>query len=240
MFQQTGDVEPIQHKHGPLRLRGDFEQLTLLQIILQNRGIYLGEIQTKLRDIFGVLVSVSTICKTLKHMGCTRQAMCHVAEQREFMADISIYDPSMLMWMDETGCDKRNTIRKYGYSIRGRPVCDQRLLVRGTRYSAIPILSLDGIHDVNLTEGTMNGDRFVHFLQVYLLPNLLPFNRVNPQSVVIMDNASIHHVEEVRDLIEVQAGAKLLFLPPYSPDLMPVEGIFSQVKNLMKQNHQFF
>ena len=108
-------------------------------------------------------------------------------------------------------------IRKYGYSVCGRPVCDQRLLllVRGTRYSAIPILSLDGIHDVYLAEGTMNGDRFVHFLQVCLLPHLLPFNGVNPQSVVIIDNASIHHVEEVRDLIEVhvQAGARLLFLP---------------------------
>ena len=53
-----------------------------------------------------------------------------------------------------------------------------------------------------------------------------------------MDNASIHHVEEVRDLIEAQVDAKLLFLPPYSPDLMPAEGIFSQVKSLMKQNHE--
>ena len=224
---------------------GDFEQLTLLQIILQNPRIYLQEVQTKLTDIFGVLVSISTICKTLKYIGCTRQAMCHVVKQRddklraEFMAEVSVYDPSMFIWMDETGCDKRNTILKYGYSIRGRPICDQRLLVRGTRYSAIPILSLNGIHDVFMAEGTMNGDRF-NFLRVCLLPNLLPFNRVNPQSVVIMDNASIHHVEEVRYLIEVQAGAKLLFLPPYSPDLMPVEGIFSQVKSLMKQNHLFF
>ena len=112
--------------------------------------------------------------------------------------------------------------------------------MRGTRYSAIPMLSLDGIHDVYLAEGTMNGDRFVHFLRVYLLPNLLPLNGVNPRSVVIMDNASIHHVEEVKELIEVQAGAKLLFLPPYLPDLMPIEGIFSQVKSLMKQSCQFF
>ena len=73
-----------------------------------------------------------------------------------------------------------------------------------------------------------------------MLPNLLTFNGVNPRSVVIMDNASIHHVEEVRDLIEVQAGAKLLFLPSYSLDSIPVEGIFSQLKNLMKPNHQFF
>ena len=67
----------------------------------------------------------------------------------------------------------------------------------------------------------MNGERFAHFVRDYLLPSLLPFNGVNPRSVVIMDNASIHHVEEVRYLIEVQAGAKLVFLPPYSPDLMP-------------------
>ena len=57
-----------------------------------------------------------------------------------------------------------HTIRKYGYSIRGIPLCDQRLLVRGKRYSAIPIVSLEGIHDVYLTEGTMNGDRFTQYL----------------------------------------------------------------------------
>ena len=55
-----------------------------------------------------------------------------------------------------------------------------------------------------------------------------------------MDNASIHHVEEVTDLIEVQAGAKVCYLPPYSPDLNPVEGIFSQVKSIMKQNDKLF
>ena len=56
MFQQTGDVEPKQYRHGPLRLLGDFEQLTLLQIILQNPGIYQYEVQSKLRDTLGVLV----------------------------------------------------------------------------------------------------------------------------------------------------------------------------------------
>ena len=58
-----------------------------------------------------------------------------------------------------------------------------------------------------------------------LLPHLMPFNGVNPRSVVIMDNASIHHVDAVTDLIETQTGPKLIFLPPYSPDLMPVEGV---------------
>ena len=69
----------------------------------------------------------------------------------------------------------------------------------------------------------------IEFVRDVLLPHLMPFNGINPRSVVIMDNASIHHVEEVINLIEIQAGARVLFLPPYSPDLNPVEGIFSQI-----------
>ncbi len=57
-----------------------------------------------------------------------------------------------------------------------------------------------------------------------LLPNLLPFNGINPRSV---DNASIHHVDQVIDLVENQAGAKLLFLPPYSPLLTRLKSRYS-------------
>ncbi len=53
-----------------------------------------------------------------------------------------------------------------------------------------------------------------------------------------MDNASIHHTEGVTDLIETQAGARLIFLPPYSPDLNPAEEVFSQVKSVMNQLFQ--
>ena len=68
---------------------------------------------------------------------------------------------------------------------------------------------------------------------------LNPFNGVNQHSVVIMDHASIHHVDTVQDLIE-RAGARLIFLPPYLPDLNPVEGVFSQGKSMMKENHKLF
>ena len=67
---------------------------------------------------------------------------------------------------------------------------------------------------------------------------LKPFNFLNSHSIVTMDNASIHHVQHIVNLIESQAGAKVCFLPPYSPDLMPAEGVFSQVKSLLKQNHE--
>ena len=68
----------------------------------------------------------------------------------------------------------------------------------------------------------------------------MPFNGVNPHSVVVMDNAAIHHTEAVIDIIENQAQAKLIFLPPYSPDLNPTEEVFSKVKYVMKENDQIF
>ena len=137
LFRQTGDIEPLQREYGPNRILGDLEQLTLLHLILDNHGIYLYEIQTKLESLFGARVSAATICRTLQSMGCTRQVMRRIAIQRSdtlragFMAEISIYDPRMFVWLDETGCDRRNTLRKYGYSLRGIPVCDHCLLVRG-------------------------------------------------------------------------------------------------------------
>jgi transposase len=151
------------------------------------------------------------------------------------MAEISMYDPEMFLWIDETGCDKRNCTRKYGYSLRGIPPCDHRLLVRGTRYSALPIMSLQGIHDVQIVEGTVNGRGFADFVVNTLIPI---FDGNNPLSVVIMDNASIHHVEDVMDLIERRAQAKIVFLPPYSPDLMPLEEAFSKVKKILMGNYK--
>jgi hypothetical protein len=179
-------------------------------------------------------------------MGCTRQVIQHIAIQQsdelraKFMAEVSLYDPSMLLWLDETGCDRRNSTRKKAYSIRGITPRDHRILVRGVRYSVVPVVSVDGIHDIHIIEGTMNGERFEDFLRTTVLPILQPFNWTNTRSVVIMDNASIHHTDGVTDLIETQAGAKLLYLPPYSPDFNPAEDVFSQVKSVMKQNDQVF
>ena len=246
LFKQTGDVQPQEKTNGPRHLLGDFEQIIILRLILENPGIYLHELADELQDVFGVTISVPTVCRTLKSMGCSRQVMRQIALQRSeslrahFMSEVSVYDPAMLVWLDESGCDRRHAARKYGYSIRGIPVCDHRILIRGKRYTSIPILSMQGIHDVFITEGTTNGEKFAEFVEEYLLPHLLPFNGINPRSVVIMDNASIHHIHQVSDLIENRAGAKILFLPPYSPDLNPVEGIFSQIKSIMKQHDKLF
>jgi len=68
-----------------------------------------------------------------------------------------------------------------------------------------------------------------------LVPHRQPFNGVNAHSVVILDNASIHHAGRVVDTIQ-QTGALVQFLPPYSPDLNAIEESFSKVKSVLKAN----
>ena len=72
---------------------------------------------------------------------------------------------------------------------------------------------MQGIHDVEILEGSVE-----KFVENTVLPVLNPFNGSNPLSVEIMDNCSIHHVDSIRNLIENTGQAKILFLPPYSPD----------------------
>ena len=76
-------------------------------------------------------------------------------------------------------------------------------------------------------DGAMNGPAFLAYTQQCLAPTL------RPGDIVVLDNLSSHKVSGVREAIE-QAGATLLYLPPYSPDLNPIELAFSKLKRLLR------
>ena len=84
-------------------------------------------------------------------------------------------------------------------------------------------MSINGIEDVTNCKETVNGEAFSSYIEQTILPLLQPFNWSNPQSILIMHNASIHHIDEVITLIH-QKGSFVWFLPAYSPDLNPIEG----------------
>ena len=71
------------------------------------------------------------------------------------------------------------------------------------------------------------------------MPTLTPFDGINPSSIVILDNCSVHHVPGVASMI-TEIGALVQFLPPYSPDMNPIEECFSKVKSLLKSMETTF
>ena len=95
------------------------------------------------------------------------------------------------------------------------------------------------MEDCCITEGTVNGDTFLDFVQKQLVPILSPFDGHSARSVVILDNASIHHVDHVVRTI-LATGALLRFLPPYSPDMNPIEFVFGEMKQYLQANHLLF
>ena len=77
-------------------------------------------------------------------------------------------------------------------------------------------MNTKGILALKVVRGTVDGNEFIDFLQRHLVPALLPFNGVNPNSIVLMDNWSIHYIAGAASMI-TQAGALVHFLPSYSP-----------------------
>lgn len=89
-------------------------------------------------------------------------------------------------------------------------------------------LRLKGLTAPLVVDGPINGELFLAYVQQHLGPTL------NPGDIVIMDNLSSHKVTGVREAIEAK-GAKLLFLPPYSPDFNPIEQVFAKLKALLRK-----
>ncbi|KIK30868.1 hypothetical protein PISMIDRAFT_50591, partial [Pisolithus microcarpus 441] len=109
-------------------------------------------------------------------------------------------DPNMLIFVDEAARDERTVSRRYGRAGRGVRCSVQRRFVRGTRYSIIPAITLDGIIAYDIVEGPVDSERFVKFLKDEVMPYTNPYP--GPRSVVIMDNCRIHHGKDVHHLIE--------------------------------------
>lgn len=113
--------------------------------------------------------------------------------------------------------------REYGRSKRGRKILGSISGTRFGRESFIAGLLKGKLLSPMCFQGTCNTGLFNEWLKKMLIPNL------TAGQVIILDNASFHKSEESRKLLE-KAGCKLMFLPPYSPDLNPIEKCWANVK----------
>jgi len=136
-------------------------------------------------------------------------------------------DPARFVFLDETGA-ATNMARRYG-----RSPSDERLVAavphghwRTTTFVAG--LRQTGIVAPLVLDGPMTGAAFCAYVEQFLAPSLAPGD------VVVLDNLAAHKVDGVRQAITA-AGASLLYLPPYSPDLNPIEQLFAKLKALLRK-----
>ena len=135
-------------------------------------------------------------------------------------------DPRRLVFLDETWAST-NMTRRYGRPRRG-----QRLIAKvphGHWKTTTFVVALrhDGLTAPLVVDGAMNGELFLAYVQQQLVPTL------RRGDIVVMDNLAAHKVAGVREAIAA-AGATLVYLPPYSPDLNPMELVFCKLKWLVR------
>jgi transposase len=136
-------------------------------------------------------------------------------------------DPAKLIFIDETWTTT-NMARKCGRALKGERL---RASVPHGHWKTTTFLAglrLTGMVAPMVLDGPINGVWFQAYVEQVLVPTL------SPGDIVIMDNLGSHKGAEVRKAIEA-AGAKLLYLPPYSPDFNPIENAFSKLKALLRK-----
>ena len=137
-------------------------------------------------------------------------------------------DVSRLVFLDESGINT-DLARRYGRSIGKRRVVDHVPLNTPRTTTILSSIRLDGRTARMVFSGGVTGERFKVYLKETLLPTLLPGD------ILVMDNLGSHKVSGVADMVR-SAGVELLYLPPYSPDLNPIEMMWSKIKAFLRKH----
>ena len=130
------------------------------------------------------------------------------------------------MFLDESGATTQMT-RTYGRAPRGERVREATPQGHWKILTMVAALTTRGLEAPMTIAEPTDGDIFLAYIEQVLCPRLWP------GQVVVMDNLSAHKVSGVRELIEAR-GARLLYLPPYSPDLNPIEQAWSKIKQVLR------
>ena len=232
---ETGGVAP-RPRGGRSRSPLTPHSAWLLALVAKEPDLTLAELAHWILDGVGVTITEGSIRRFFKRHRISYKKTLHASEQtrpdvaearEQWKAGQARLDPARLVFVDETGTNTKMV------KTRGRCPMNQRLIGRQpfghwktTTFTAG--LRCDGITAPFVLDGAMNRDAFIVFVEQILGPTL------SQGDIVIMDNLPAHKGDAVRQLIEAR-GATLKFLPPYSPDLNPIELVFAKLEVLLRK-----
>ncbi len=136
-------------------------------------------------------------------------------------------DVEKLVFLDESGVNTA-MFRRYGRCPRGERLVDAVPAGHWQSNTLLAGVRLDGVVAPMVLDGPVTGESFAEYVRLSLVPEL------RPGDIVVMDNLPAHKGAAVAEAIE-HAGCRLAYLPPYSPDLNPIESMWSKVKSAVRK-----
>jgi len=224
-----GYKRPILEEHEDtvrdlIRGRPDLT-ISELQQELTGAGIKVG------RSSVGRFVERLKLTYKKKTLRASEQQRPDVAAAREAWSETQkSLDPRRLVFIDETWAST-NMAPRYGRCEKGKRLIAHVPFGHWKTTTLIAALRHDGVTAPCVFDGPINGEKFRAYVEQILVPTL------EPGDLVLMDNLNSHKVAGVREAIEA-AGAERQFLPPYSPDMDPIEQVFAKVKNTLRKMAQ--
>src|SRR5439155_10202485 len=230
-FRATGSAAA--HKVGgrrPYALAG--ERDWLLRRLCEKPDITLRALGAELAAR-GIKVSHFAVWHFFEHEGISFKKSLHASEQdrpdvarrrAQWKKYQGRLDPSRLVFIDETWA-KTNMTRTHGRCARGQRLVAKVPHGHWRTLTFLAALRSDRIDAPCVIDGPINGESFLAYIEQVLVPAL------KPGDIVIIDNLGSHKEKAVRRAIRA-VGAKPFFLPPYSPDLNPIEQVFAKLKTL--------
>jgi DNA-binding transcriptional ArsR family regulator len=259
LHRETGGLESRPQTHVRTQSKLSFEDSVLLETIVVSQGsASLKEIEKEIIEHgHSDSLSISTISRHIRKNAVSRQrysrkrlGKCALERfTNENMVYTQIYldyladkHPATITFFDESGFQLPDAgHRNYGYSPVGEPCLDVRRYLSTANHTLNLLGGIDGIKYANVITGACDGMEFLRFFQEAseCVDPITQRPVIEVDDIIVVDNFAAHHGEAERALRQYfyELGVELLFLPVYSPDMNPVEEVFSKLKYLLKYKY---
>ena len=234
-WRETGSVTAKSIKgqsRSPLKRHEDW----LLELVRREPDLTLEEIQDRLLGERRQKAGIGSVWRFFDRHGISFKKSVRAAEQDRpdvaaaraaWLQGQAKLDADRLVFIDETGTST-NMARLRGRAPRGDRLVGKVPHGHWKTTTFVAGLRANALTAPCVIDGPMNGNAFLAYVEQILAPTL------RPDDIVVMDNLSAHKVPGVRQAIEA-TGAKLVYLPPYSPDFNPIEQLFAKLKALLRK-----
>jgi transposase len=237
LFCETGALQPRPPGAARPRTISPEGELYVQLLLHETVDLTLAELCTRYTAAFGVPVSPSTMHATLKRLRITRKRKTTYdpkknteavqADTERYHQQVDSIPLEQRLYLDETG-SRLNMTLPYGRAPEGERAVDEQPTSPGATISIVAGLTDHGVEGQFCYQGEMTSERFVAYLEVYLIPLLLRSGQR-----LILDPHPVHRAGDVQACLE-RHHIPYLFLPPYSPELNPMEEGWSQFKHFLK------